>query len=73
MTGRRSLRDDIDQGALERVQDDIQSLRTDVRDIVENHLRHIYERLSGLEAKVAILLALGTAVLVAVITQLIQR
>lgn len=66
MPPRRTVRDIIDPDPLRQVQEDIQ-------DIKDNHLRHIYERLSGLEAKVAILLALGTAVLVAVITQLVLR
>lgn len=66
MTPRRTVRDIIDPDPLRQMQEDIQ-------DIKENHLRHIYERLSGLEAKVAILLALGTAVLAGVITQLLQR
>lgn len=66
MPPRRTVRDIIDPDPLRQMQEDIQ-------DIKENHLRHIYERLSGLEAKVAILLALGTAVLAGVITQLLQR
>lgn len=66
MPPRRTVRDIIDPDPLRQMQEDIQ-------DIKENHLRHIYERLSSLEAKVAILLALGTAVLAGVITQLLQR